>query len=326
MKTERIPKIIHYCWFGKNPFPPLVKKCISSWKRFCPGWDIREWSENNFDINICKYVKEAYEAKKWAFVSDYVRLWALVKYGGIYLDTDCELVKPINEFLNHEAVSGFESVAHIPTALMGCKKGFPLFNELLERYHKRHFVLPDGSFELMTNVQEITKVCAERGFIPNGEKQVIEGFTLYPKEYFCPKIHGSQSTQYFTENTHAIHHYNLSWLSENKIYIYGCGKYGQIWLNSYQALGSSAYVMGFIDSDTSKHGTEICGLPVYPTEKLAEFEFDNIIVANENIAQANDMMATLRNIDNSIYEKATRFSAIEREKLLGYFRKGERNL
>ena len=206
-----IPKAIHYCWFGGNPLPPLALKCIDSWKKFCPNYEIKEWNENNFDININTYVKEAYKAKKWAFVSDYARLWALVNFGGIYMDTDCELIKPIDRFLHLEAVSGFESDQGIPTAIMGCKKGHPLFVELLERYTNRRFIKEDGSLDLTTNVSDITAACLAHGLVLNGYKQTICGFTIFPREFFCPMDWQTHKMAAHTENTHAIHHFDASW-------------------------------------------------------------------------------------------------------------------
>jgi len=206
-----IPKLIHYCWFGGNPLPPLALRCIESWQRFCPDYEIKEWNESNFDINLSAYTKEAYESKMWAFVSDYVRLWALVNYGGIYLDADCELIKPIDVFLDLEAVSGFESDKQIPTAIMGCQKGHPLFVELLERYASRRFVNEDGSLDLTTNVTDITAACLSHGLVLNGQKQTICGFTLFPREYFCPMDWGTHKMAAFTDNTYAIHHFAGSW-------------------------------------------------------------------------------------------------------------------
>ncbi|MDR2530612.1 MAG: glycosyl transferase [Oscillospiraceae bacterium] len=210
-----IPKIIHFCWFGGNPKSPLIMKCMDSWSRFCPDWTIMEWNEQNFDVNICDYVREAYEARKFAFVSDYARLYALVNYGGIYLDTDCELLKPIDAFLVHEAVSGFEKPTIIPTALMGCRKDYPLFSELLERYHSRHFLQPDGSFDMTANVYDITAALSDSGFVPNNKLQTVRGFTLYPQEWFCPFDWSTKKMEALTDNTHAIHYFDGSWLPKS---------------------------------------------------------------------------------------------------------------
>ena len=212
-----IPKVIHYCWFGGNPLPPLALKCIESWKKFCPDYEIKEWNESNFDISINAYVREAYESKKWAFVSDVTRLWALVNFGGIYMDTDCELVKPIDGFLHLEAVSGFESDKGIQTAIMGCQKGHPFFVELLGRYAHRRFIRVDSSLDLTTNVQDITDACLAHGLVLNNEKQTICGFTIFPRDYFCPIDFKTRKVVAFTENTHAIHHFDGSWITPETI-------------------------------------------------------------------------------------------------------------
>ena len=185
-----IPKVIHYCWFGRNPLPELTVKCIESWKKFCPDYEIVRWDESNFDIASCDYAREAYEAKKYAFVSDYARLKVLVDHGGVYMDADVEVIKPLDKFLSEQAFSGFDSLITIPTGIMACEKGFALFADMLREYDTRHFILSDGSFDLTTNVITITNHCKPLGFIPNNTKQTINGFTLYPKDYFCPKIAG----------------------------------------------------------------------------------------------------------------------------------------
>ena len=210
-----IPKTIHYCWFGGNPKPKLAERCIKSWKRYCKGYEIIEWNEDNFDISAAPlYVRQAYEAKKWAFVSDYVRLWAMVKFGGIYMDTDVEVIKPLDKFLSHEALSGFESPTQIPTGLMACREGFPLFAEMLAEYDNIPFVKEDGSLDITTNVTRITNRLLGRGFVPNGEYQVVEGFALYPKDWFCPLDWWDEMRLEKTKNTHTIHWFSASWFSE----------------------------------------------------------------------------------------------------------------
>ena len=212
-----IPKIIHYCWFGRNPLPPLAVKCIESWKKYCPDYEIKEWNEDNFDLNYNDYVREAYEARKWAFITDVVRLYALYTEGGIYMDTDVEVLKPLDNLLRYEAVSGFETETRIPTGLMACREGHPLFEELLHEYDGIHFRRPDGSLDLTTNVTRITNTCSKYGFIPNNTLQTVNGFTLLPKDYLCPK--DSQTKEiYITPNTLTIHHFDGSWVSEEDKY------------------------------------------------------------------------------------------------------------
>lgn len=208
-----IPKVIHYCWFGRNPLSPLAVKCMNSWRKCCPDFEIIEWNETNFDVTQNRYMKEAYEAKKWAFVSDYARLWILVNHGGIYCDTDCEILKPLDRFLDNEAFSGFEcsQSPNIPTGVIGACKNHPLFWELLKRYDHRHFIKSDGSFDLTTNVTEITEVCLGHGLVLNNEKQTVAGCTFFPAEYFCPKNSFTGSMDALTENTYMIHHFEGSW-------------------------------------------------------------------------------------------------------------------
>lgn len=205
-----IPKIIHYCWFGGNPLPKSAQKYIKSWKKHCPDYKIVEWNENNFDINSNKYVKEAYENKKYAFVTDYVRLYAMYNNGGIYMDTDVEVLKPLDCFLDHHAFSGFESNEYIPTGLMASEKEFPLFGELLKDYENRAFVNPDGSFDTTTNTVTITNLCKSRGLILNNEFQIVDGFALYPKDYFCVKNTHTGIIEK-TPNSFSVHHFEASW-------------------------------------------------------------------------------------------------------------------
>lgn len=207
-----IPKVIHYCWFGGNPLPELARKCIESWQKYCPDYQIIEWNEGNFDFSSCDYALEAYKAQKWAFISDYARLKILVEHGGIYMDTDVELIKPLDKFLNEQAFSGFEDECCVPTGIMACEKNFKLFEILLKRYDARKFVNPDGTFDTTTNVVEITKYLASNGLLLNNQKQTIDGLTLYPKEYFCPKSNTTGKIE-CTNNTHAIHHFAGSWLT-----------------------------------------------------------------------------------------------------------------
>lgn len=207
---SNIPKIIHYCWFGGNPKPPLIRKCMETWKEILPEYEIKEWNEDNFDITENKYVKEAYENKKWAFVTDYVRLKVLYEYGGIYLDSDVEVLKPIDKFLGDECFSGFESKDMVPTAIMGSKKGASFMKELLEYYDGRSFVKEDGSFDMTANTITITNICRQNGLKLNGKKQTVKGFVLYPQKYFCPnspaRIFNGKPVGAYT-----IHHSMGSW-------------------------------------------------------------------------------------------------------------------
>ena len=201
-----IPKIIHYCWFGRNPKPKLAEKCIKSWKKYCPDYKIIEWNEDNFDIDTSPlYVRQDYEAKKWAFVTDYVRLWAMTEFGGIYMDTDVQVIKPLDRYLEHQAFSGFEDDTHVPTGIMACEKGFPLFKQFLEFYNGAAFTI-----NTQTNVTTITSICLEKGLLQNNTKQTVEGFTIYPKDVFCPISYNTGKLEK-TRNTATIHWFAASW-------------------------------------------------------------------------------------------------------------------
>jgi hypothetical protein len=205
-----IPKKIHYIWFGGNPLTPLAEKCIGSWKKYCPDYEIIRWDESNFDVNQNRYCREAYKAKKWAFASDYARLWVLVNEGGIYMDTDVEVLQPLDKFLGLEAFSGFEADDRLPTGLMASSMHQHFFEKLLHDYDNRSFLKPDGSLDLTTNVTAITKACIDAGLVLNNAEQTVEGFTLFPSDFFCPKDWLTKEIN-LTENSYAIHHFDGSW-------------------------------------------------------------------------------------------------------------------
>lgn len=212
-----IPKKIHYCWFGRGKMPELAQKCIASWEKYLPEYEIKEWNEDNFDLDMYPYVREAYDNRKFAFVTDVVRLYALYHEGGVYMDTDVEVLKPLDSFLQYEAFSGFETNNAVPTGLMASQKHHPLFKELLDEYNGIHFVLSDGGFDYTTNVVRITNTCLKHGILLNNSFQTINGFTLFPKDYFCPKSY-DDGRIYLTNNTVTIHHFAGSWVSKkNKL-------------------------------------------------------------------------------------------------------------
>ena len=213
-----IPRIIHYCWFGRNPKPELVINCIDSWKKYCPEYEIIEWNEDNFDLNYNDYVREAYESKKWAFVADVVRLKVLHDIGGIYMDIDVEAIKSLDSLLNYEAVSGFQSKEYINTGLIGSEKGNQMIYELLLDYDGEHFVRADGSMNLTTNVIRITNICRKYGLEQNDSIQTVNTFTVLPRDYLCPKDYDTNKLT-LTENTLCIHHFNGSWLSEEARFV-----------------------------------------------------------------------------------------------------------
>ncbi len=211
-----IPKIIHYCWFGRNPKSELAEKCIASWKKTCPDFELREWNEDNFDLSAAPlYVRQAYEAGKWAFVTDYVRLWALTRFGGVYMDTDVELVKPLTPFLRHRAFGGFETDSAISTGMMACAPGFELFLEFMRRYDDLTFYTPEGALNLTTNVETVTGICLSKGLIPNGQLQQVEGLWLYPREVFSP-VDFETGRLRRTGKTVAIHWFSGSWYTQEE--------------------------------------------------------------------------------------------------------------
>lgn len=209
-----IPKIIHYCWFGRGSKPELALKCIESWKKWCPDYQIIEWNEDNFDINSNRYVKEAYEARKYAFVTDYVRLYAMYTVGGIYMDTDVMVLKSLDEYLDHEAFSGFETKTKIPTGIMASVRGQETIGRLLKYYDTASFRKPDGTLNLTTNVEVITDMMLQKGFVPNGEFQIVDGFAIYPQNVFCPE-HKKLNDPVYMSDTATIHYFAGSWKSDS---------------------------------------------------------------------------------------------------------------
>lgn len=212
-----IPKIIHYCWFGGNQLDALSKECIESWRKYCPDYKIIEWNENNFNIHSNRYVEEAYTAKKYAFVSDYVRLYALKEYGGIYMDTDVELIKGFDAFINNDGFLGFEDSKQFATAVIGAKKENQLIDCMLNYYNNRSFILPDGNWDLTTNVDVITRILKEKYNVAldNTYQKLENVITLYPKDYFSPKDYETNQIN-ITGNTVSIHHFNASWYDDRE--------------------------------------------------------------------------------------------------------------
>lgn len=208
-----IPKKIHYCWFGRGQMPELAIKCIESWKKLLPEYEIKEWNEDNFNLDLYPYTREAYDNRKYAFVTDVVRLYALYYEGGIYMDTDVEVIKPLDKFLHHTAFSGFEDEHNIPTGIMASEKNGSWAKENLDYYNNKHFIKTDGTIDMTTNVQIITNIMKPYGLKQDNTYQDFPNFiTFYPKDYFCPKKPGSLELE-MTNNTHTIHHFNGSWVT-----------------------------------------------------------------------------------------------------------------
>ena len=209
-----IPKIIHYCWFGGNPLPFLAKKCIKSWKKYCPDYEIIRWDESNFDVNCCAYTAAMYEQKRWAFLSDYVRLKILYEYGGIYLDVDVELLESLNDFLDNKAFMGFETTGHVATGLgFGAEKRHPFIGENMCAYEQiEDFSKPETCPVITTRLLNAYGLQCDTGHI-----QQFADVTIYPVDYFCAK-HTHTGEICITEKTISIHHFDGSWntVSERK--------------------------------------------------------------------------------------------------------------
>lgn len=214
MKKETIPHIIHYIWFGGGPKTELIEKCIQSWRDKLPDWEIKEWNEKNFDIESCTYMKQAYENKKYAFASDYARFAILYEQGGIYLDTDVELLKYFpDKMLEDSGFAGVESNSKIaPGLIFACEPKNKLVKEILDLYQGEEFILKDGSQNTVTVVEYVTRIFENHGFVADGSEQTIEGFHIYPCEYFCAYDFITREFT-ITEKTVCIHHYAGTWLT-----------------------------------------------------------------------------------------------------------------
>ena len=204
-----IPKIIHYCWFGRGKKSALIKKCIRSWKRFCPDWQIIEWNEDSFDIGSTEWTKQAYENKKYAFVSDYVRLKALQEMGGVYLDTDVQLFKPLDSFLKHEGFVGFENKTSVATCVIAARAGHPVIESWLQWYQGRAY-FQNGKANTEPNVVFVTENLKMRGLVIDNTRQSIDGMEVYPQTWFYPQnIEGEDRAR--SKNTVAVHYFDSSW-------------------------------------------------------------------------------------------------------------------
>lgn len=207
-----IPKVIHYCWFGRNPKPKLFNTCLKSWRTYCPDYKIIEWNEDNYAIEDSPlYVKQAYENKKWAFVTDYVRLQVVYENGGIYLDTDVELLKPLDGLLENDAFFGLEEGRYVNTGLgFGAVKGFTLLMELMSDYRNVSFIRDDGSFDLTPCPQRNTKIFTQHGLKQDDSFQTIENALIMSSDFLASRNWRTGEVQ-VTDNTIAIHHAEASW-------------------------------------------------------------------------------------------------------------------
>lgn len=224
-----IPKVIHFCWFGGSPLPPSAKKCVESWQRFCPDYEIRRWDETNFELNACRYVREAFDRKKWAFVSDYARFWVLYQYGGLYFDTDVEMIRGIDDIVRRGSFFGLEppspyisgEVCRIAPGLgMGAEEGNPFIKEILDSYEEDSFIEEDGTLNPMTVNTRVNRLMGQYADpdLYKGQDEKIRseaGFFLYPPDYFCPVNYYTGETK-ITLRTRTIHHYDAAWKNRDE--------------------------------------------------------------------------------------------------------------
>lgn len=211
-----IPKKIHYCWFGGNPLPEEALRCKESWKKYCPDYEIKEWNEQNFDTNTCYYTKEAANERKWAFVSDYVRFKVLYEEGGLYFDTDVELISSIDDIIKKGPFMGCEAgskTAVAPGLGLAASPGLGLYKTIIDYYNAQHFLNADGSINNTTVAERVTDLLRENGFKGDGTIEYIKGVYIYPPDYFCPMDYWTGEIT-ITGNTRSIHHYSMSWKSE----------------------------------------------------------------------------------------------------------------
>ena len=213
-----IPKIIHYCWFGNGQLPELALKCLDSWKKHLPVYEIKVWNEQNFDVDQYRFAAEAYKEKKFAFVSDVCRLYALKEMGGIYLDTDVEFLKPLDErLLNTAAFTGFEDNLLLSSAIMGSTREGEWISDLLHHYQERSFYLDNGKLDVNPNTEIITAFMKDKkGVRIDNTLQQLENYcVIYPSDYFCPKSWKTLEVN-ITSNTYCIHHFAGSWLHDSE--------------------------------------------------------------------------------------------------------------
>ena len=227
-----IPKIIHYCWFGGNPLPKLARKCIKSWKKHCPEYQLVRWDESNFDLSSCPlYVRQAYEVGQWAFVSDYVRLKVVHDCGGVYLDTDVELLKPLDELLSHKAYFGFEDArainavsndltgapVYVATGLgFGAEKGAIILQEMMNDYLDIPFILEDGAYDQETCPRRNTGALVRHGLKQDNSLQIIgDDILVLPSHWLCPFDYWAGIGE-ITDETISIHWFSASWMEEEQ--------------------------------------------------------------------------------------------------------------
>lgn len=317
-----IPRVIHYCWLSGEPFPEDIQKCIDSWAEKMPGYEIKLWNKNNFDCDGCIYTRQAMEEKKYAFVSDYIRLYALYYEGGIYLDSDIEVFRSFDGLLDNRAFTGFESGGRIGAWILASEKGNPLFKDFLDYYEGRSFYKESGEMDLTPNTVPITKILVEHGLKPENTVQRLADITVYPEEYFCPKNPWNGETN-ITEAAYAMHLFKGAWNSladrdlpfiadirrhvgEFKewmgrgrqkgrgVVIYGMGVVGRNVLEQLKIQWPGLEPECILVTEYDNGWTEINGIPVVETGKSSHVDREAVVLVATIPGYHEEIEAVLR--------------------------------
>ena len=289
-----IPKIIHYCWLSGDPYPDDIQRCIDSWHKYMPDYKFKLWDMNTFDASKWKYTAEALPKRKYAFVSDVVRLYALYTEGGIYLDSDIEVYKSFDPLLENHAFSCMESGGRFAAWIMASEPGNPLFGELLSYYDEKSFLREDGSMDLTPNTIPTTRTLSRYGMVPVNRLQNLDHITIYPEEYFCPKNPWTGKIN-ITDNTYAMHLFAGAWNGtakddisffgnvadyvtnlfdkgqidrERSCYIFGTGTVGNLVFESLRMNGCEP--RGFIVTKRDTAWNDIDGVPIYEIPECSD--------------------------------------------------------
>ncbi len=284
-----IPKKIHYCWLSGEPYPAQIQKCIDSWHEHMPDYDFKLWDMNSFDVDSVPYVRQAVDNRKWAFASDYIRIWALYTEGGIYLDSDIIVTRSFDDLLDKDAFTAFESGGRIAAWIFASRAGNPLFKELLDYYDGRSFLRGDGTLDLTPNTIPATHILVRHGLKAENRVQQLDNITVFSEDFFCPRNPWT-GRRNDTVNTHAEHLFLGGWM-DNKddevymrevderlekvamgasemwardgIYIYGAGIVGHMVLEHMMRQYPDTQIKGFIVSSNEFGWEEIEKVPIY---------------------------------------------------------------
>ena len=304
-----IPRKIHFCWLSNDPFPEDIQKCVDSWKSIMPEYEIKHWNLSNFNINYLPYSAEAWEKRKYAFVSDIVRLFALYTEGGIYLDSDIEVFKRFDDLLDDKAFTGFESGNRIGPWLIASEKGNPLIKELLDYYIGRHFCDEKGNVDMTPNTVPVTRILTDHGLEPKNVIQKLENITVYPEEYFCPKNPWTNKVT-ITDKTYAMHYFAGAWndkaaddmkfvgevgknidsflnwksvnASDKRIIIYGTGVVGMRSFEYINQLRCGTLVDCFMVTSRDNNWKEIDGIPIKEIYEASDDDKKSLVLVATN--------------------------------------------